>query len=107
MIECCPLCGSRNLIAVCETCDHEVWASPGRKRFSGYRLRDYDHTIATLAASRECQGISLSRLAEHTDCAPTTLSENLRSRHRMDVLTLLQVAGALGFDLALIPKGTR
>lgn len=70
-------------------------------------MRDYDQAIATLAAARESQGVSLRQLAEHTDCARATLSENLRGRHRMDALTLLQVADALGLDVALIPREDR
>jgi len=77
---------------------------PGRQQLHGYVMRDYDETIATLAAARKSQGVSLRQLATRTDCAPGTLSENLRGLHRMDALTLLQVADALGYDLALIPR---
>lgn len=67
-------------------------------------MHDYSQIITTLATARESRGVSLRQLAERTDCARATLSENLRGRHRMDALTLLQVADALGYDLALIPR---
>jgi transcriptional regulator with XRE-family HTH domain len=76
----------------------------GAVPFAGYLMRDYEHLVATLAASRDSQGISLRALAEHTGCGPATLSENLRGIHRMDALTAVQVAQALGYDLALIPR---
>lgn len=76
----------------------------GPQPLTGYVVRDYDDLIARLRASREGQGISLRQLAEHADCSAATLSENLRSLHRMDALTALQLADALGYDLALIPK---
>lgn len=67
-------------------------------------MRDYGHVIATLAGARESQGRSLAELAERTDCGRSTLSVNLRGLHRMDAVTLLQLADALGYDLALIPR---
>jgi transcriptional regulator with XRE-family HTH domain len=67
-------------------------------------MHNYDQVINTLAAARQSQGVSLRQLAERTDCARATLAENLRGRHRMDALTLLQAAHALGYDLALVPR---
>lgn len=77
---------------------------PGRQHLTGYRLRGYNDLIARLGASRRSQRISLRQLAERTDCSAATLSENLRGLHRMDALTALQAADALGYDLALIPR---
>jgi lambda repressor-like predicted transcriptional regulator len=77
---------------------------PGRQHLTGYRITGYDHLIAALGRSRESQGISLRALAERTDCSAATLSENLRGRHRMDAVTALQIAAALGYDLALIDQ---
>lgn len=75
-----------------------------RPLFRDCVMRDYSQIITTLADARDAQGVSLSQLAERTDCCRSTLSENLRSQHRMDALTLLQVADALGYDLALVPR---
>lgn len=80
---------------------------PGRQQLTGYRLRDYNDLIARLDRSRESQRITLRALAERTDCSAATLSENLRGLHRMDALTALQLANALGYDLALIPREER
>jgi transcriptional regulator with XRE-family HTH domain len=67
-------------------------------------VRDYETMVAVLAEFRRIQGVSLRRIAEQADCSPATLSENLRNLHRMDALTLIQTARALGYDLALIPR---
>lgn len=79
----------------------------GPQPLTGYVVRDYDDLIARLGESRRSQGIPLRQIAEHTDCSAATLSENLRSLHRMDALTALQLADVLGYDLALIPREER
>ena len=81
--------------------------TPRRQRLSGYVMRDYQHTIATLTAARDSQGVSLRRLSRRTDCTAVTLSANLGGRNRMDAHTLHQLAGALGYAVALIPQRHR
>lgn len=76
----------------------------GREELSGWRLRDYDHAVTVLTAARHHRGITLRELAAAAGCTGSTLSRGLRGVHRVDAHTLLAVADALGFDVALIPR---
>lgn len=108
MIECCPLCGSPEIATICETCDREVWTSagrPGRERLSGWRLRDYDAAVAVLAQARTSQGLSLADVARRTGGSRGSLSEALRGKHELGGWRLFNLVDALGYNLALIPRG--
>jgi len=78
----------------------------GPEHLRGYRLRDYDHLIATLGRSRESQHITTVRLAaaihDHNPNITRTLKGITEARGRR----LFALADALGYDLALIPHDT-
>ncbi|GAA2696443.1 helix-turn-helix domain-containing protein [Actinoplanes palleronii] len=69
-----------------------------------YRLRDYDHAIAALNANRESRQISISKLAATVKAGRTEVSLWLLGKRKPAAQRLFDLAGALGYDLALIPK---
>lgn len=76
----------------------------GPRLLAGYVMRDYDQLTATLARSRESQGISQGVLAERLDVTQAAISRWL-SGSRLGAANLpFDLAHALGYDLALIPR---
>lgn len=83
---------------------HVCRLRPVRYPAGGCVLRDYDDAIATLAASRESQGLSLADVVHHAKGSRGSLSEALRGKHELGGARLFALADALGYDLALIPR---
>lgn len=70
----------------------------------GYVMRDYGHTIDTLRNSRESQGVSVRKAAADAGTSGASLSEWERGLHVAQAPALFDLAHALGYDLALIPR---
>lgn len=79
---------------------------PGRQHLTGYRLRGYDHAIAVLWRSREAQGITQQALGERVGVGQPAISDALRGVTEVGGSRLFDIARALGYDLALIPRGS-
>jgi transcriptional regulator with XRE-family HTH domain len=76
-----------------------------REQLSGYRMRDYDQLIAALAASREAQHMTMRKLAEQAHYAGhASVSYVLRGEFDASGRRLFDLAFALGYDLALVPR---
>lgn len=76
----------------------------GPQQLTGYVMRDYDELVATLARSRESQGLRQRVAAQRAGCAAATLSEAERGIHELRARYLFALAEALGYDLALVPR---
>lgn len=77
----------------------------GPPPLAGYVMRDYEHMIAALAASRESQRITYAEVARRMgrtflQQVFNWLSGGAECRARR----LFALADALGYDLALIPR---
>jgi transcriptional regulator with XRE-family HTH domain len=70
----------------------------------GIVVADYDHAIAKLNATRRAEQISLDDLAEDAGIIREQLAEWLRGETYPDACTFFDLAAALGYDLALIPR---
>jgi hypothetical protein len=77
---------------------------PGRGLMVGYRLRDYDHAIATLAESRRSRALTLATVAGRLGWRPNQVSALLRGYHEARGSRFFALADALGYDLALVPR---
>lgn len=78
--------------------------TPGPEPLHGYRLRDYDDLIATLAQSRDSQGIAVAELARQLGASVSQVRRWLAGEWPMVGSLGLRMADALGYDLALIPR---
>lgn len=76
---------------------------PRGQQLSGYILRDYDDLIATLRSSWLSQGVSQREIAERIGCSRPTVRA-LLAGDRTAAIRLFELADALGYDLALIPR---
>jgi transcriptional regulator with XRE-family HTH domain len=77
--------------------------APGPEPLHGWRMRDYDDLIATLRSSWLSQGVSQREIAERIGCSRPTVRA-LLAGNRTAAIRLLDLADALGYDLALIPR---
>ena len=78
------------------------------EQLNGWRVRDYDDLITRLGNNRRSRGWSLNDVAERTGRARTAGRGWLwmveRGRTVPTAVHLFELADALGFDLALIPR---
>jgi DNA-binding XRE family transcriptional regulator len=77
---------------------------PGRQHLTGYRLRDYDHFIATLCESRRDRDITQDQIAAHMGLSQATVGRILDGDGGRTLWRAFALANALGYDLALIPR---
>ncbi len=77
---------------------------PGPEPLHGWRLRDYDDLIATLGRSRETQRISQHEIARRTSISQGCVSEWFSGKATPTARHLCELADALGYDLALVPR---
>jgi transcriptional regulator with XRE-family HTH domain len=77
---------------------------PGRQQLTGYRLRDPDHLVAALRQAQISRGPTLARVADQLGCARSTVSGLLAGNHTAAIDRWVDLADALGYDLALIPR---
>jgi transcriptional regulator with XRE-family HTH domain len=78
--------------------------TPDRQHLTGYVMRDYDNLIATLAASRESQGVSVREIARRMHGSTTYMYDVLHGRKQLGGSRVVALADALGYDLALVPR---
>lgn len=69
-----------------------------------YRLRDYDDTLATLAQIRDDRGITYAAIAADLGVDRSDIAKWLHGERRPLAHRLVELAQALGYDLALIPR---
>lgn len=74
------------------------------EQFTGYRLRDYETTVAILARSRERQGLTFAEVGRRMGCYLQQVFNWLNGGSECRARRLFALADALGFDLALIPR---
>lgn len=79
-------------------------AKPGIQHLCGYRLRDYDDLIAMLVRSREIQDVSQRALAARLGVSQAAVSRWLGGMRTGNADVPFDLADALGYDLALIPR---
>lgn len=97
-----PLRRSRTAVARVST---YRGVTDGREQLRGWRLRDYDQLIAKLARSRESQGISQARLAAEAHYGSDVgVHYVLSGKRDAPGRRLFDLADALGYDLALVPR---
>ncbi|MET0426261.1 MAG: helix-turn-helix transcriptional regulator [Actinoplanes sp.] len=78
---------------------------PGRQRLSGFVMRDYEQLVATLALSRETQGVTFAEMARRMGrCYLQQVFNWLNGGSECRARRLFALADALGYDLALIPR---
>jgi transcriptional regulator with XRE-family HTH domain len=76
-----------------------------QEQLTGRRMHDYAQLLDVLARTREDQGITQADLARRVYVTQTTMSYWLTGKRKIAAPWLFLVAGALGYDLALIPRG--
>jgi transcriptional regulator with XRE-family HTH domain len=69
-----------------------------------YVLRDNEHAMSTLGLIRAERGMSLRRLGSLVIATRQQVAEWLRGYHVPASQRLFDLAHALGYDLALIPR---
>lgn len=78
------------------------------ERLNGWRVRDYDDLLTRLVNNRKTRGLSLADVAERTGRArgagPGWLWSVEHGKTVPGARALFELADALGFDLALIPR---
>ena len=77
---------------------------PGHEHLDGYVMRDYDEMRSTLYRSWNDSGRTLADVAAEIGCAFQHVSVSLRGVNEMRGTRLFNLAHALGYDLALIPR---
>lgn len=78
---------------------------PGRQQLSGYVMRDYEHLIATLCASRDSQRLTNADVGRRIPIDRASVSRWLTGRSTPYGTRLVELIGALGYELALVPRG--
>jgi transcriptional regulator with XRE-family HTH domain len=78
--------------------------APGPEPLHGWRMRDYDDLIATLRESWLTQGITQDAIARRMGCSRSVAKTLLAGETGHGARRLLDLADALGYDLALIPR---
>jgi hypothetical protein len=79
----------------------------GPQQLTGYVVRDYEHLIAALAASRESQRLTFAEVARRIGrCYLQQVFNWLNGGSECRARRLFDLADALGYDLALIPRDT-
>lgn len=77
----------------------------GPEPLAGYLIRDYEEAIATLARSRESQGVTYATMADRMGGTYLQQVFNwLQGGSECRARRLFALADALGYDLALIPR---
>lgn len=80
----------------------------GGEHLRGWRVRDYDDLITRLGNNRRSRNWSLNYVAERTGRRPTAGQGWLwmveHGKTVPSAVHLFELADALGFDLALIPR---
>lgn len=76
-----------------------------REQLHGYRMRDYEQLVASLAASRDSQRITYAEVARRMGrCYLQQVFNWLTGAQECRARRLFALADALGYDLALIPR---
>ena len=79
--------------------------TPDREQLSGYVMRDYDQLVATLRRSWLASGASQREVARRMgDDTHVYVSRWLSGQVVATAVKLFDLADALGYDLALIPR---
>jgi transcriptional regulator with XRE-family HTH domain len=78
--------------------------APGPEPLRGWRLRDYDALIATLRQAWLTRGPTQDALARRMHCSRTVVADWLAGRAGHGPRRLFDLAAALGYDLALVPR---
>lgn len=76
----------------------------GPQQLTGYVVRDYDDLIAQLRSSWLRQGVTQDALAQRMRCSRPVVRAWLAADAGHGSQRLLDLADALGYDLALIPR---
>lgn len=70
----------------------------------GYVMPSYRHALAVLVQAFEAEGIPQRDLCERLGWAPASVHDALRGVHEVRSGRLFELAQALGYDLALVPR---
>lgn len=77
----------------------------GPQHLVGYRLRDYDHLVATLREAQRAKGAPSQRaLGVMLGAHSSSVNEWLVGKTEPLAARLVALADALGYDLALVPR---
>lgn len=70
----------------------------------GYRLKDLEHAMRTFDKVRIDQGIGIGELADLVEVTRNSVAAWLTGMKRPIANRLFDFAGALGYDIVLIPR---
>jgi transcriptional regulator with XRE-family HTH domain len=76
----------------------------GPRPLTGYRLRDYNHAIAVLRNSREGQRLGQRVIGARVGTTQSAICDWETGRTEPLASSLIRLADALGYDLALVPR---
>lgn len=82
--------------------DEEMVMPPVRPR--AWRLKDYEHALRTMNGIRRNRDITHAQIAEALGASRQEVAKWLRGVRRASAHRMPQIAKALGYDLALVPR---
>lgn len=79
-------------------------STPGREQLSGYVMRDYEQALTVLRHARTSGNITIDLIGYRIFVDRPNVSRWLSGKMQPAARRFFELADALGFDVALIPK---
>lgn len=79
-------------------------SKPGPERLNGYLMRDYDQALATLRDARSSGNITIDLIGYRIMVDRPNVSRWLSGKMQPAARRFFELANALGYDVALIPR---